>query len=114
MFICLYFSFSRSEDLLECPPAHYQCPGHGLCLPVLTRCNGVYDCPGRQDEVSHIYTTMYKSVLSVCTVMPRPVSARADALQWRVRLSGPPGRGKTQIPYCLLACSVIPVFLYGR
>ena len=43
-------SCSSSGEPLACPPAHYQCPGHGLCLPVLTRCNGVHDCPGREDE----------------------------------------------------------------
>ncbi|KAL8612178.1 hypothetical protein ACOMHN_018467 [Nucella lapillus] len=32
-----------------CPETHYPCP-EGYCLPVFTRCNGVYDCPDRQDE----------------------------------------------------------------
>ena len=27
-------------------------PGDGYCLPVFLRCNGVYDCPGREDEDS--------------------------------------------------------------
>ena len=30
----------------------YCIPGGGYCLPVFLRCNGVYDCPGREDEDS--------------------------------------------------------------
>ena len=30
----------------------YIIPGDGYCLPVFLRCNGVYDCPGREDEDS--------------------------------------------------------------
>ncbi|KAK7105392.1 hypothetical protein V1264_016781 [Littorina saxatilis] len=39
-----------NNQSLECPAAHFQCPGSGYCLPVFTRCNGVYDCQGREDE----------------------------------------------------------------
>ncbi|XP_070198742.1 G-protein coupled receptor GRL101-like [Littorina saxatilis] len=42
-------TYSENQSL-ECPPAHFQCPGSGYCLPVFTRCNSVYDCQGRQDE----------------------------------------------------------------
>ena len=28
------------------------CAGNGYCLPVYVICNGVYDCPGRQDEAA--------------------------------------------------------------
>ncbi|XP_070206271.1 G-protein coupled receptor GRL101-like [Littorina saxatilis] len=42
-------SYSTNRSL-DCPPAHFQCPGSGYCLPVFTRCNGVSDCQGRQDE----------------------------------------------------------------
>nr|KAG5693055.1 hypothetical protein BaRGS_028815 [Batillaria attramentaria] len=31
---------------------HFQCPGDGYCLPVFVRCNGVYDCPGKEDEAA--------------------------------------------------------------
>nr|KAG5710813.1 hypothetical protein BaRGS_026964 [Batillaria attramentaria] len=32
---------------------HFQCPGPDLyCLPVFVRCNGVHDCPGREDEAA--------------------------------------------------------------
>ncbi|XP_076454488.1 uncharacterized protein LOC143289408 [Babylonia areolata] len=34
----------------RCPDSHFHCPGNGYCLPVYTRCNGVTDCPGREDE----------------------------------------------------------------
>ena len=33
-----------------CPETHIQCPDVWYCLPVYVRCNGVYDCPGREDE----------------------------------------------------------------
>ena len=33
-----------------CPDTHFQCPHDGYCLPVYVRCNGVYDCPGNEDE----------------------------------------------------------------
>ena len=35
-----------------CPGAYFQCPGDGYCLPVHVRCNGVFDCPGREDEAA--------------------------------------------------------------
>ncbi|KAL8597265.1 hypothetical protein ACOMHN_051576 [Nucella lapillus] len=35
-----------------CPPTHFGCPGGGYCLPVYVRCNGVNDCPGKEDEMS--------------------------------------------------------------
>ena len=34
----------------SCPDTHFRCAGQGYCLPVYVRCNGVYDCPGREDE----------------------------------------------------------------
>jgi hypothetical protein len=38
-----------SED--SCPDTHYRCPGPvTICMPVYTRCNGWFDCEGRQDE----------------------------------------------------------------
>ena len=34
-----------------CPESHFRCAGkEGYCLPVYLRCNGVNDCPGREDE----------------------------------------------------------------
>ena len=33
-----------------CPETHFQCPDNGYCLPVFVLCNGVYDCPGHEDE----------------------------------------------------------------
>ncbi|XP_070174426.1 G-protein coupled receptor GRL101-like [Littorina saxatilis] len=33
-----------------CPGTHFLCPHDGYCLPLLFRCNGLYDCPGREDE----------------------------------------------------------------
>nr|KAG5700374.1 hypothetical protein BaRGS_029626 [Batillaria attramentaria] len=44
----LQFMAAKSSD---CPPAHFTCPGvTWYCLPVYVRCNGVYDCPGHEDE----------------------------------------------------------------
>ncbi|XP_076436545.1 uncharacterized protein LOC143276044 [Babylonia areolata] len=34
----------------RCPDTHFHCPGNGYCLPVYTRCNGMFDCPGHEDE----------------------------------------------------------------
>ena len=34
----------------ECPETHFQCLDNGCCLPVFLRCNGVHDCPGKEDE----------------------------------------------------------------
>nr|KAG5697422.1 hypothetical protein BaRGS_008848 [Batillaria attramentaria] len=31
---------------------HFQCPGDGYCLPAYVHCNGVYDCPGKEDEAA--------------------------------------------------------------
>ena len=33
-----------------CPETHFWCSDGDLCLPVFVRCNGVYDCPGHEDE----------------------------------------------------------------
>ena len=33
-----------------CPESHFWCPDKDYCLPVFVRCNGVYDCPGHEDE----------------------------------------------------------------
>ena len=38
----------RSGD--RCPGTHFRCPESRLCMPVHLRCNGVMDCPGREDE----------------------------------------------------------------
>ena len=35
----------------ECPVTHFQC-SQGFCLPIYFRCNGVDDCPNREDEAS--------------------------------------------------------------
>ena len=35
----------------ECPVTHFQC-FQGYCLPIYLRCNGVDDCPNREDEAS--------------------------------------------------------------
>ena len=33
-----------------CPTSHFLCTEADFCLPVYVRCNGVNDCPGREDE----------------------------------------------------------------
>ena len=35
---------------VTCPETHFWCADENLCLPVFVRCNGVYDCPGHEDE----------------------------------------------------------------
>ena len=35
---------------VACPETHFWCADRDLCLPVFVRCNGVYDCPGHEDE----------------------------------------------------------------
>ncbi|XP_070181926.1 G-protein coupled receptor GRL101-like [Littorina saxatilis] len=34
-----------------CPETHFQCHGNGYCMPVYVRCNGVFDCRGKEDEM---------------------------------------------------------------
>ena len=35
-----------------CPETHFSCPEINFyCLPVYVRCNGVFDCPGHEDEL---------------------------------------------------------------
>ncbi|KAL8590308.1 hypothetical protein ACOMHN_006424 [Nucella lapillus] len=47
----LYNNKTNSSDLGACPETHFLCPGNlTYCMPVFVRCNGVYDCPGREDE----------------------------------------------------------------
>ena len=36
---------------LRCPDTHFLCPHDGYCLPVFVRCNGVYDCSEKEDEL---------------------------------------------------------------
>ena len=45
------FSFSQMTDSDECPVTHFQC-SQGYCLPIYLRCNGMDDCPNREDEAS--------------------------------------------------------------
>ncbi|XP_025084037.1 G-protein coupled receptor GRL101-like isoform X2 [Pomacea canaliculata] len=41
------------KEKIMCPETHFQCPGVDFyCLPVYVRCNGVFDCPGKQDETA--------------------------------------------------------------
>ena len=39
----------QMNDSDECPVTHFQC-SQRLCLPIYLRCNGVDDCPDREDE----------------------------------------------------------------
>ena len=41
----------QMNDSDECPLTHFQCT-QGFCLPIYLRCNGVDDCPNREDEAS--------------------------------------------------------------
>jgi hypothetical protein len=46
-----YFTKERLGLNDTCPDTHYRCPGHlTTSMPVYTRCNGWFDCEGRQDE----------------------------------------------------------------
>ena len=35
---------------MACPETHFWCSARHYCLPVFVRCNGIYDCPGHEDE----------------------------------------------------------------
>ena len=41
----------QTNDSDVCPLTHFQC-SQGFCLPIYLRCNGVDDCPNREDEAS--------------------------------------------------------------
>ena len=42
-----------SPTSAACPNTHFQCPGSTFyCLPVYVICNGVNDCPGKEDEMA--------------------------------------------------------------
>ena len=41
----------QMKDSDECPVTHFRC-SQGFCLPIYLRCNGVDDCPNREDEAS--------------------------------------------------------------
>ena len=47
----MIYSLNRTEptDTSLCPDTHYLCP-ESYCLPIFTRCNGVFDCPDHVDE----------------------------------------------------------------
>ncbi|KAL8617267.1 hypothetical protein ACOMHN_067704 [Nucella lapillus] len=46
-----YFVSTAMNSSQPCPDSHYRCPGEfNDCLPVYTRCNGMYDCIDHQDE----------------------------------------------------------------
>ena len=45
-------SFAVTPLNASCPETHFRCADDGYCLPVYVRCNGVYDCPGREDEAA--------------------------------------------------------------
>ena len=65
-----------------CPETHFWCPHKDYCLPVFVRCNGVYDCPGHEDEEGcNLYTCpgfyrcraskMCVHVIHVCDDLPQ-------------------------------------------
>ena len=39
----------QMNDSEQCPVTHFQC-SQGYCLPIYLRCNGVEECPNREDE----------------------------------------------------------------
>ena len=45
------FSESANTTHWLCPNTHFLCPLDGYCLPVFVRCNGVYDCSEKEDEM---------------------------------------------------------------
>jgi hypothetical protein len=48
-----YFTKEKLGSNDTCPDTHFRCPGPlTICMPVYTRCNGYFDCEGRQDEDS--------------------------------------------------------------
>ena len=45
-----YMQADRGSVDTTCPETHFWCPAKDYCLPVFVRCNGVFDCPGHEDE----------------------------------------------------------------
>ncbi|XP_070206413.1 G-protein coupled receptor GRL101-like [Littorina saxatilis] len=43
-------SLDANSSSSPCPETHFQCADDGYCLPLFLLCNGVNDCPGREDE----------------------------------------------------------------
>ena len=39
-----------SPGVVACPDTHFPCVGDGYCLPVFVLCDGVNDCPAKEDE----------------------------------------------------------------
>ncbi|KAK7108835.1 hypothetical protein V1264_016499 [Littorina saxatilis] len=38
------------STVTSCPETYFKCPSIGYCIPVFLRCNGVNDCPEKEDE----------------------------------------------------------------
>ena len=48
-----YFTQQKMDVGQPCPDTHFRCAGsRGNCVPVYVRCNGVHDCPTREDEAA--------------------------------------------------------------
>nr|KAG5691412.1 hypothetical protein BaRGS_016328 [Batillaria attramentaria] len=63
----------RDSGAIQCPDTHYQCHDNGYCLPVFTRCNSVYDCPGKEDEAecdSYTCPGLYRCRASLVCLHP--------------------------------------------
>ena len=65
------------ENSTLCPITHFECLVHSYyCLPVYLRCNGVYDCPDREDEAdceSYTCPGYYRCLDSKICVHPHHV-----------------------------------------
>lgn len=46
------YNITALNSTQPCPETHFRCPYGGYCLPVYLRCNGVDDCPDREDEMN--------------------------------------------------------------
>ena len=68
---------STSSGVAVCPDTHFQCAGDGNCLPVIVVCNGLFDCPGKEDEAdcysSITCTGLYRCRASVVCLHPQHV-----------------------------------------
>ncbi|XP_070183634.1 G-protein coupled receptor GRL101-like [Littorina saxatilis] len=68
-----------------CPDTHFQCPNDGFCQPLMFRCNGLYDCPGREDEAdcdSYTCPGFYRCrASSVCLLQSQLCDGRAHCPQ---------------------------------